>query len=78
MASGTGISTSAALLLRDRSFRYYRTRDLVRLVLLGPLDMLPFRPLVFCAQFEGMWDFLRGKKGWHKFERNRRDLVRAA
>jgi poly-beta-1,6-N-acetyl-D-glucosamine synthase len=69
-----GILTSAAVLLEDRTSRAYPLRDLVRLIALGPLDLFCYRPLIFWARAQGTWRFLRGDKGWHKFERN----VRAA
>lgn len=65
-----GIITSAAVLLEDRTSHAYRVRDLVRLIGLGPLDLFCYRPLIFWARAKGTWRFLRGDKGWHKFERN--------
>ena len=60
--SGSGYYTSRA----------YRRRDLLRLVLLGPLDLVLYRPLIIWARAKGTWRFLRRDTGWHKFERNAR------
>jgi cellulose synthase/poly-beta-1,6-N-acetylglucosamine synthase-like glycosyltransferase len=66
--------TACAILLDDLQSRTYRKRDLARLLLLAPLDLLLYRPLIIWARLKGSWRFLRRDKGWHKFERN----VRAA
>jgi cellulose synthase/poly-beta-1,6-N-acetylglucosamine synthase-like glycosyltransferase len=63
---------TAAVLLEDRTSRAYRRRDLLRLILLGPLDLLVYRPLIVFARAKGSWRFLRRDTGWHKFERNAR------
>ena len=67
--------TAGAILLDDLQSREYRPRDLVRLVLLAPLDLVVYRPIVFWARIKGSWRFLRGDKHWHKFERNTRVLT---
>ena len=64
--------TACAILLDDLQSRTYRTRDLARLLLLAPLDLVLYRPLIFWARQKGSWRFLRGDKAWHKFERNAR------
>jgi poly-beta-1,6-N-acetyl-D-glucosamine synthase len=73
----SGLLTTSALILDDRSARTYRSeryrkRDLTRLVLLGPADLVLYRPILIWARAKGTWDFLRGERGWHKFERNAR------
>jgi cellulose synthase/poly-beta-1,6-N-acetylglucosamine synthase-like glycosyltransferase len=72
LALANGIFTSAALLLEDRTSRAYPLGDLARLIALGPLDLFLYRPLIVWARAKGTWRFLRGDKGWHKFERNAR------
>jgi hypothetical protein len=67
-----GLMTSAAVLLEDRTSRAYPLRDLVRLILLGPLDLVVYRPFIVWARLKGTWRYLRGDQGWHKFERNAR------
>jgi len=62
--------TACAILLDDVQSRTYRTRDLARLLLLAPLDLFLYRPIIFWARLKGSWRFLRGDKEWHKFERN--------
>jgi len=39
---------------------------------LGPLDLLVYRPFIVWARLKGTWRYLRGDQGWHKFERNAR------
>ncbi len=72
IAFANSVLTNIAILLHDQTSRNYRIRDLVRLMLLGPLDLFLYRPILFWAQAKGLLDFLRGEKGWNKFERNRR------
>jgi poly-beta-1,6-N-acetyl-D-glucosamine synthase len=67
-----GFLTNIAVLLYDASSRAYPLKDLVRLLLLGPADIVLYRPILFWAQARGLVEFLRGDKGWNKFERNRR------
>jgi poly-beta-1,6-N-acetyl-D-glucosamine synthase len=62
--------TACAILLDDLQSRTYRLRDLARLLLLAPLDLFLYRPIIFWARLKGSWRFLRGDKEWHKFERN--------
>ena len=38
--------------------------------LLMPLELFVYRPFMAWARVKGTWRFLRGDKGWHKFERN--------
>jgi cellulose synthase/poly-beta-1,6-N-acetylglucosamine synthase-like glycosyltransferase len=72
LALTNGLMTSAAVLLEDRTSRVYPVRDLVRLILLGPLDLVIYRPFIVWARMKGTWRYLRGDQGWHKFERNAR------
>jgi cellulose synthase/poly-beta-1,6-N-acetylglucosamine synthase-like glycosyltransferase len=65
-----GLMTSAAVLLEDRTSRAYPLGDLARLILLGPLDLVIYRPFIVWARLKGTWRYLRGDQGWHKFERN--------
>jgi cellulose synthase/poly-beta-1,6-N-acetylglucosamine synthase-like glycosyltransferase len=62
--------TACAIFLDDLQSRTYRRRDLARLLLLAPLDLVLYRPVMMWARLKGSWRFLRGDKGWHKFERN--------
>ena|ERR1700675_400533 len=64
--------TASAILMDDLQSRTYRTRDLVRLLLLAPLDLFLYRPIIMWSRIKGSWRFLRGDKAWHKFERNAR------
>ena len=62
--------TASAILLDDLQSRTYRIRDLVRMLVLAPLDLVLYRPIIVWARLKGSWRFLRGDKAWHKFERN--------
>jgi cellulose synthase/poly-beta-1,6-N-acetylglucosamine synthase-like glycosyltransferase len=70
MAFTNAALTAGAVLLDDVQSRLYRRRDLTRLLLLAPFDMLLYRPIIAWARFKGSWRFLRGDKSWNKFERN--------
>ncbi len=72
VAFTNGFLTNVALFLYDVESRTYPLRDLLRLMVLGPADLVLYRPFLFFAQAKGVIDFLRGDKAWHKFERNRR------
>ena len=37
---------------------------------LGPIDLILYRPILMWAGMVGTVQFLRGHKGWDKFERN--------
>jgi poly-beta-1,6-N-acetyl-D-glucosamine synthase len=64
------------VLMEDRTTRSYRIRDLLRLQLIAPLDLVLYRPLHVWARVRGTIDFLRGRRDWDKFERNRRPAAR--
>jgi cellulose synthase/poly-beta-1,6-N-acetylglucosamine synthase-like glycosyltransferase len=70
MAFGTAIPTTLSVWLHDRGYRDYRVRDLVHMLLLGPLDLFLYRPILMWAGMVGTVEFLRGDKAWNKFERN--------
>jgi biofilm PGA synthesis N-glycosyltransferase PgaC len=70
MAFTNAALTACAILFDDLQSRLYRRRDLVRLLLLAPLDLVLYRPFIFWARIKGTWRYLRGDKGWYKFERN--------
>jgi len=71
VAFANGTLTNAALLLHGQGPRNSTMKALVRLILLGPLDVFYYRPFLFYAQVKGLIGFLRGDKAWHKFERNK-------
>lgn len=72
VAFGSALASAAAVALHDRAYRDYRLGHLARLLLIGPLDLLCFRPLVIYAGMRGTWQFIKGDRGWDKFERNLR------
>lgn len=67
---GTALPTTFAVSLHDVGYRDYRVADLIRMLALGPLDLLLYRPIVLYAGLRGCWEFLRKDKRWNKFERN--------
>ena len=64
--------TVAALVVQDRLMREMEWRDLLRLVLVSPLELVLYRPWLTLARIKGTIDSMRGHKGWNKFERNPR------
>jgi biofilm PGA synthesis N-glycosyltransferase PgaC len=72
IAFANGALTAAAILADDLQSRLYRVRDVARLLLLAPLDLFVYRPILVWARLKGTWRFLRRDKGWYKFERNAR------
>jgi len=63
---------TAGIWLEDASSRDYRVREIVRLVALGPLELLVYRPILAWARIRGTVGFLRGERAWGKFDRNDR------
>jgi len=70
MAFATATLTSFAVLLEDRTAHDYRLRSLARMILVAPLDLFLYRPILMWARARGTWDYLRGRRHWDKFERN--------
>jgi poly-beta-1,6-N-acetyl-D-glucosamine synthase len=64
------VFSTAALVMVEGQDRVYRPRGIVRLLVLMPLEIVVYRPIMAWARVKGTWRFLRGDKGWHKFERN--------
>ncbi len=50
-------------------FSYKSARDGLMLVLTGFLSNFGYRQFLVGWQLKGLWDFLKGKKGWDKFAR---------
>ncbi len=72
MTFALAVLTSAAVLMEDISTRAYRLRHIVRLLALGPLELVVYRPILMWARYRGTVGFLRSEKGWDKFDRNER------
>ena len=70
MAFVNAALTAGAILLDDVQSRLYRVRDLVRLLLWSPFDLVLYRPIITWARVKGTWGYLRGDKSWYRFERN--------
>jgi biofilm PGA synthesis N-glycosyltransferase PgaC len=77
MCTFTGLLSNFAILIEDQTGRSHRISSLVRLMLVAPLDLFLYRPILVWARLSGTWGFLRGRRDWGKFERNpRTDLHR--
>lgn len=72
LAFGIGILANAALLLQERHGRTFTGRDLCFLLMLGPLELFFYRPILAWAQLKGMFQWARGDRSWNKFARNAR------
>lgn len=75
LSFGVGTLSSAALLISDLGGPEYRFRDLLRLALLAPFEIVLYRPALTWARLVGTWGFLRGDKRWNKFQRNERSAA---
>jgi cellulose synthase/poly-beta-1,6-N-acetylglucosamine synthase-like glycosyltransferase len=65
-----GLMSTVSLWMTDWSFRYYRLSDITRLILIAPLDLLWYRPILAYAHLKGLVQFLRRDKSWDRFDRN--------
>jgi cellulose synthase/poly-beta-1,6-N-acetylglucosamine synthase-like glycosyltransferase len=65
-----------AILIDNRQHRDYRLRDILAMSAYSLLDLLLFKPIMLAAGLKGSIDFLKGRKGWDKFERNARPVPR--
>lgn len=66
--------TVAALVVQDRLMREMEWSDLLRLVVVSPLELFLYRPWLTIARLKGTIDSVRGRKEWNKFERNAREI----
>lgn len=76
MAFANALLTTGAVLLEDISTRAYRIDHIARLILLGPLELVLYRPILAWARLLGFWRFVRGDRSWRKFARNARFTAR--
>src|SRR5262249_23053785 len=53
MAFTSAALTAAAVFLDDVQSRLYRRRDLIRLLLYAPLELVLYRPIIFWARLKG-------------------------
>ncbi len=72
LALVNSVFSTGSLLMADRQSRDYRASGLARLVVLMPLELFFYRPVLSWARAKGTWRYLRGDKEGHKFERNLR------
>jgi len=72
IALANGVLTTAAIWLEDAVYHTYRLRQLLRFTLLGPLEIVVYRPIILWARLKGTVGFLRRDRRWGKFERNAR------
>jgi cellulose synthase/poly-beta-1,6-N-acetylglucosamine synthase-like glycosyltransferase len=73
MTFANGLLTNAGVWLEDAFNRAYRPKDLVVLLLLGPLELVVYRPVMAWARLKGTIGFFRRDRSWAKFDRNARD-----
>jgi hypothetical protein len=52
--------------LEDISTRAYRIDHSARLIVLGPLELALYRPILAWARLLGLWRFVRGDRSWRK------------
>ena len=75
----TNAALTGAILLDDVQSRLYWVRDLVRLLLWSPFDLVLYRPIITWARMKGTWGYLRAtSRGTGSSGRARRDLTGAA
>jgi cellulose synthase/poly-beta-1,6-N-acetylglucosamine synthase-like glycosyltransferase len=72
MAFGNAVLTSGAILMEDITTRAYRLSHLARLILLGPLELVLYRPLTAFARIWAVVRWSRRDRSWRKFDRNLR------
>ena len=65
-----------AILIDNRQHRDYRLRDIVMMSAYSLVDFFVFKPIILVAGLKGSIDFLKGEKGWDKFERNIRPTAK--
>ena len=61
-----------AIFIDNRQHRDYRLRDILLMSVYSLLDLVLFKPIILVAGLKGSLDYVRGRKGWDKFERNAR------
>jgi cellulose synthase/poly-beta-1,6-N-acetylglucosamine synthase-like glycosyltransferase len=67
-----GVMTAAAVFADDFQARAYTRTGLAWLLVLAPLDLVLYRPIMAWARIKGTYRFLKRDRGWYKFERNQR------
>jgi len=72
IALANGAFTAAVLFFQRRNMRPIPGRQLPYLLLLAPLDLILYRPIIAWAQCKGMIGFFRGQRDWDKGVRNLR------
>jgi cellulose synthase/poly-beta-1,6-N-acetylglucosamine synthase-like glycosyltransferase len=72
LGCGSAMLANASVFLQERHTRTFTRPDVRFMLILGPLELFFYRPIVFWAQFKGMIECLRGERGWNKFARNTR------
>jgi len=70
IAGANGLLTNMALLQHEGGLRG-RAGDLVRLMVLGSIDLVVYRPVMILAGAKGLLDFVRGVTSWNTVVRDR-------
>lgn len=73
MSLAVATLTVSAIRLEDAGTRSYRFADLAWLIVLSPLELVVYRPILFWAHLRGAYGFFRGDKRWDRFQRNLRE-----
>lgn len=69
----SAIPSAAAFIIDNRKHRNYRINHFLALSIYSLIDFFLFKPIILYSGIKGTVDFLKGKKGWDKFERNQRN-----
>ena len=71
LSVGLGLAiTLASILMEELTFqRYPGWRDLARLTLYGLIENVGYRQVTSFYRCQGLWDYLRNKKGWGRMPR---------
>jgi len=67
------LTSVECLLIQDIGYRTFSFRDIKRMILVSFLEWFGFRQFLSYARLAGTIGFLRGEKGWRKFDRIKRE-----
>jgi hypothetical protein len=67
------LSSVQGLIIQDIGYRTFSFRDIKRMIFSSFLEWIGFRQFLSYTRLAGTVGFLRGEKGWRKFERIERE-----
>ena len=67
------LTSVESLLIQDMGYRTFSLRDIQRMILVSFFEWFGFRQFLSYTRLAGTIGFLRGEKGWRKFERIKRE-----